>query len=277
HDVDAEIAAKARVVRRRADRVERERVARPQRGQPESKLVETAIVAVVRKTLGFDRCDSEAGRVRPMRVRIIVEGSPHEAASRAAPRLAGSRRPVPLPTNAPAPNPNSSRCARAVVVARFRQRGCAGLSPEARPRAVRIARGDHRGAPGVRQRRAPVRPFRSRRHARGRCRGAQGGLGDPRRPPHLLPGRRRAARGRSARSTRDPRPEGRAEVRKAGSATRADRLTYYQADDELLAAGRVRVTRQGNVFTGPQLALKLDANTGWFESPSYYLAAYDGR
>src|SRR5690606_31343261 len=79
------------------------------------------------------------------------------------------------------------------------------------------------------------------------------------------------------RSDRDVTLEGDAEVRKAGSVIRADRLTYYQADDELLAAGRVRVTRQGNVFTGPQLALKLDANTGWFESPSYYLAAYDGR
>src|SRR5690606_7393995 len=79
------------------------------------------------------------------------------------------------------------------------------------------------------------------------------------------------------RSDRDVTLEGDAEVRKAGSVIRADRLTYYQADDELLAAGRVPVTRPGNVFTGPQLALKLDANTGWFESPSYYLAAYDGR
>ncbi|HEY0879366.1 MAG TPA: LPS-assembly protein LptD [Zeimonas sp.] len=79
------------------------------------------------------------------------------------------------------------------------------------------------------------------------------------------------------RSERDTTLEGNAEVRKAGSVIRADRLTYYPADDELLAAGHVRVTREGNVFTGPELALKLDANTGWFETPSYYLALYDGR
>ncbi len=79
------------------------------------------------------------------------------------------------------------------------------------------------------------------------------------------------------RSGRDTTLAGNAEVRRAGSVIRADRLTYYQADDELLAAGRVRVTRGGNVFVGPELALKLDANTGWFESPAYYLAAYDGR
>lgn len=79
------------------------------------------------------------------------------------------------------------------------------------------------------------------------------------------------------RGGHDTTIEGNAEVRKAGSVIRADRLTYYEADDELLASGHVRVTRQGNVFTGPELALKLDANTGWFESPSYYLAQYDGR
>lgn len=79
------------------------------------------------------------------------------------------------------------------------------------------------------------------------------------------------------RTGRETTFQGNAEVRKGGAVIRADRLTYYEADDELLAAGHVRVTRQGNVFTGPELALKLDANTGWFESPSYYLAAYDGR
>lgn len=79
------------------------------------------------------------------------------------------------------------------------------------------------------------------------------------------------------RADRDTTLEGDAEVRRAGAVIRADRLTYYPADDELLAVGGVRVTRQGNVFTGPELALKLDANTGWFESPSYFLAAYDGR
>src|SRR5690606_32926183 len=48
------------------------------------------------------------------------------------------------------------------------------------------------------------------------------------------------------RSDRDVTLEGDAEVRKAGSVIRADRLTYYQADDELLAAGRpVRLATPG--------------------------------
>ncbi|MCL4184272.1 MAG: LPS-assembly protein LptD [Burkholderiaceae bacterium] len=81
----------------------------------------------------------------------------------------------------------------------------------------------------------------------------------------------------SGRSGRDTTLEGNAEVRKAGTVIRADRLTYYEADDELMAVGSVRVTRQGNVFTGPQLQLKLSANEGWFASPSYYLPQYGGR
>ncbi len=87
------------------------------------------------------------------------------------------------------------------------------------------------------------------------------------------------ARGERAygRTGRDTTLEGEAEVRKAGTVIRGDRLTYYETDDELFAAGNVRVTREGNVFTGPELKLKIDANTGWFESPSYYLGAYDGR
>lgn len=71
--------------------------------------------------------------------------------------------------------------------------------------------------------------------------------------------------------------EGDAEVRRAGTVVSADRLTYYQPDDEVFAVGNVRVSRQGNVFTGPELKLKIDAHTGWFESPRYYLPRYSGR
>lgn len=81
----------------------------------------------------------------------------------------------------------------------------------------------------------------------------------------------------TGRTGRETTLEGDAEVRKAGTVVRGDRLTYYEADDELVAVGHVRVARGGNVFTGPQLQLKLDANEGWFESPSYYLAQYGGR
>jgi len=81
----------------------------------------------------------------------------------------------------------------------------------------------------------------------------------------------------SGRTGRETTLEGDAELRKAGTAVRADRMTYYEADDEVIAVGNVRITRQGNVFTGPQLQLKLDANQGSFASPSYYLPQYGGR
>ena len=46
---------------------------------------------------------------------------------------------------------------------------------------------------------------------------------------------------------------GDAEVRRAGSVIRGDRITYTSSTDELVATGNVRVTRDGNVFTGPAL------------------------
>ncbi len=81
----------------------------------------------------------------------------------------------------------------------------------------------------------------------------------------------------SGRTGRETTLEGDAEVRKAGTVIRADRLTYYEADDELVAVGNVRIARQGSVFTGPQLQLRIDANQGQFTTPSYEFAQYGGR
>lgn len=79
------------------------------------------------------------------------------------------------------------------------------------------------------------------------------------------------------RTGQDVTLQGEAEVRRGGTVVRADRLTYYDADDELFAVGQVRITREGNVFTGPHLRLKVEANEGTFTSPSYYLGLYGGR
>jgi LPS-assembly protein len=75
----------------------------------------------------------------------------------------------------------------------------------------------------------------------------------------------------SGRANRETTLEGRAEVRRGGTVVRGDRLTLYEADDELVAVGNVRVARQGMVFTGPELTLALDANVGSFAAPSYFL------
>jgi LPS-assembly protein len=70
---------------------------------------------------------------------------------------------------------------------------------------------------------------------------------------------------------------GAAELRRAGTVVRGDRITYHQADDEVVAVGNVRVVRQGNVFAGPALQLRLDGGAGVFLSPSFALGLYGGR
>lgn len=87
------------------------------------------------------------------------------------------------------------------------------------------------------------------------------------------------ARGDSVegRPNREITLEGNAEVRRGGTTVRGDRLTIYEADDEVVAVGRVRVSREGMVFTGPEVTLKLDANEGSFASPRYYVPATGAR
>jgi LPS-assembly protein len=79
------------------------------------------------------------------------------------------------------------------------------------------------------------------------------------------------------RVDRETTLDGNAELRKAGAVLKGDRITYYTADDEVVAVGQVRLTREGNVFTGPQLQLRLDANTGVFINPEFALPLYSGR
>lgn len=69
---------------------------------------------------------------------------------------------------------------------------------------------------------------------------------------------------------------GEAELRRAGSVIRGDRITYNAATEQVLASGNVRVSQAGNVFTGPELSLRVDTNQGTFTSPDYYLALQGG-
>ena len=66
--------------------------------------------------------------------------------------------------------------------------------------------------------------------------------------------------------------EGEAELRKRGTNIKADRIDYRPVEDQLLAAGNVRVYRGGDLFTGTELDLKLDAQTGVFLKSEYLLA-----
>ena len=66
--------------------------------------------------------------------------------------------------------------------------------------------------------------------------------------------------------------EGEAELRKRGTSIKADRIDYRPEDDQMHAAGSVRVYRSGDLFTGTDLNLKLDAQTGVFLKSEYLLA-----
>ncbi len=63
---------------------------------------------------------------------------------------------------------------------------------------------------------------------------------------------------------------GDAELRRGGLLIRADRLSYDSAEDLALAKGHVQVRRDGNVYSGPELQLKLQRFEGFFLEPSYF-------
>jgi len=63
--------------------------------------------------------------------------------------------------------------------------------------------------------------------------------------------------------------EGNAELRRGATSMRADRIEYYQPDDQLKSTGNVRINNAGNRFEGPALELKLDRFEGFFTEPRY--------
>ncbi|MEO9063655.1 MAG: LPS-assembly protein LptD [Burkholderiaceae bacterium] len=68
------------------------------------------------------------------------------------------------------------------------------------------------------------------------------------------------------------------ELRRAGGDVfTADSMHYVQVDDELFAHGAVRIVRDGNVYTGPELRLKLDDYSGYFVKPEYALTGTRNR
>ena len=89
---------------------------------------------------------------------------------------------------------------------------------------------------------------------------------------HALPAivRARELRGRP---DLDTEAEGDAEFRRGGVVIRAERLTYDNAEDLAQARGNVRVSREGNVYTGPQIQLRLQRFEGFFLNPSYHFGS----
>ena len=71
---------------------------------------------------------------------------------------------------------------------------------------------------------------------------------------------------------------GNAELRRAGGdVLKADTMHYRQVEDDLFAQGAVRIVRDGNVYTGPEMRIKLDDYSGYFTMPEYFLSGTRNR
>jgi LPS-assembly protein len=70
--------------------------------------------------------------------------------------------------------------------------------------------------------------------------------------------------------------EGHAELRKHSLRIVADILNYKSVSDLATAKGNVRLVRDGNVYTGPELQLRTESGEGFFLKPSYLFARTGG-
>ena len=71
--------------------------------------------------------------------------------------------------------------------------------------------------------------------------------------------------------------DGNAELRRGPNAIRADRIEYYQPDDQVTSRGNVRINSGGNLFSGPELQLKIDTFEGYFLKPTYRFLSNGGN
>ncbi|CAN5626600.1 LPS-assembly protein LptD [soil metagenome] len=66
--------------------------------------------------------------------------------------------------------------------------------------------------------------------------------------------------------------EGNAEFRQGTTILRADKLTYDHADNLARAQGGVRIVKDGNLYTGPELQMQMDRFEGYFLEPTYFFS-----
>jgi LPS-assembly protein len=71
--------------------------------------------------------------------------------------------------------------------------------------------------------------------------------------------------------------EDKAEITRGGMTLNADKATYDIVEDRVEADGDVRLRRQGDVYTGDSLKLKLDTGEGYVTDPTYRLQNYNAQ
>lgn len=77
-----------------------------------------------------------------------------------------------------------------------------------------------------------------------------------------------------ARPNLDAVAEGDAEFRRGGTVIQSDRLSYDQAEDLAVARGHVRIEREGSVYWGPELQLRVQRFEGFFLEPEFELLQF---
>jgi len=71
--------------------------------------------------------------------------------------------------------------------------------------------------------------------------------------------------------------QGRAELRQLGMSLKADRIIMDMVPNRLDASGNVQLFKQGELYKGPALSLKLSTMQGFFQDVTYELATINGR
>ena len=75
----------------------------------------------------------------------------------------------------------------------------------------------------------------------------------------------------------DTHIEGDAELRRAGTVIKADKINYNSLTDKARAEGNVKLNRFGDVYQGTLLDLKVDTFTGFFNQPRIDLIKNGGH
>ena len=75
----------------------------------------------------------------------------------------------------------------------------------------------------------------------------------------------------------DTQIEGNAELRRAGTVIKADKIEYDSLTDKARAQGNVKLNRFGDVYEGTLLDLKVDSFSGFFTQPHFTLLKNEGK
>lgn len=71
--------------------------------------------------------------------------------------------------------------------------------------------------------------------------------------------------------------DGSVKVRRGETLIKAERIDYFQPNDQAKASGKVYMNRGGNVFTGSLLDLKMDAMDGYMQDPVFFFSKGNGQ